>query len=389
MADISMRVDNKMPRQSRGQAARATPASLRLGYIDGLRGVAILAVVLYHAYARWPHVMPFGGAYAVPPLSVGWVGVELFFAISGFVILMTLERSQSLVLFAWQRWRRLFPAMLTATVLIVVTAPLFPERPQGAIGWLDPLSGLTFVDPKWWSLLLRLDVKPIEGVFWSLFVEVQFYAVAGLAYFVCGRRGALAAIAGVLVLSTVASSGLLPAESVLQRALFALTDRLGGLYYGWFIAGAALYLHTRTGPPAMLWLAMAGLTISIAMASPPGSWLVGKLALVSAAAIVLATLWWGPLQRHLEQPFWQFLGFISYPLYLVHENLLVALTVQIARAAPGVPAALLPLFGIAVAVAVAWLIARHAEPAVRRLLPASQAHAAPHGPTADAHLLRA
>ena len=371
------------------QAPQARASAPRLAYIDGLRGVAILAVVLYHAYARRPDLMSFGAYYAIPPLSVGWVGVELFFMISGFVIFMTLERSKSLAVFAWQRWHRLFPAMLTATVLIVVTSPLFAERPQGPIGWLDPLVGLTFIDPKWWSLLLRVDVKPLEGAFWSLFVEVQFYAVAAIAYFALGRRGAIAAIVAVLLLATLAQSGLLPAGSFPQRALIALTDRLGGGYYGWFIAGAALYLHARNGRPGMLWLALAGLATSVALASPPGSWIAGKLALVSVAVLFVAALWWAPLQRQLEQPIWQFLGFVSYPLYLVHENILVALTVKLARAAPGLPAGLLPIVGIAVVVGLAWLVARHAEPAVRRLLPAPRVQAPPHLATAAAHPLHA
>ncbi len=153
----------------------------RLAYLDGLRGVAILMVLLFHAYARWPDRLPFGHDLAVSPLAQGWAGVELFFIISGFVIFMTLERSHSLADFAARRWRRLFPAMLAATVLIVVTAPLLPDRPQGPIGAAGVLPGLLFVDPKWWAVL-RLDVVPIEGAFWSLFVEVQFYAVAGLAF---------------------------------------------------------------------------------------------------------------------------------------------------------------------------------------------------------------
>ena len=64
----------------------------RLAYLDGMRGVAILLVLLFHAFARWPDLVPYGDQYqSVPLFRVGFIGVNLFFIISGFVILMTLE----------------------------------------------------------------------------------------------------------------------------------------------------------------------------------------------------------------------------------------------------------------------------------------------------------
>jgi peptidoglycan/LPS O-acetylase OafA/YrhL len=62
------------------------------------------------------------------------------------------------------------------------------------------------------------------------------------------------------------------------------------------------------------------------------------------------------------------LGFISYPLYLPHENLMVALIVKLGRAAPWIPAALLPVAPIATVLLLAWLVARYVEPAMRNAL---------------------
>jgi len=64
---------------------------MRIGYLDAIRGIAIWLVVLYHAYARYEH-FPYAFKYASFPLfKYGYLGVELFFLISGFVILMTLD----------------------------------------------------------------------------------------------------------------------------------------------------------------------------------------------------------------------------------------------------------------------------------------------------------
>ena len=92
----------------------------RIDYLDAIRGIAVWLVVLYHAYARYEH-FPYGFEYAsFPFLKYGYLGVELFFLISGFVILMTLERSRSFINFLYKRWLRLFPAMAIVTLLFYV-----------------------------------------------------------------------------------------------------------------------------------------------------------------------------------------------------------------------------------------------------------------------------
>jgi peptidoglycan/LPS O-acetylase OafA/YrhL len=103
----------------------------RIEFIDGLRGVAIALVVLFHAYARWPEgIIPYGGRFAsIPLFSYGWLGVELFFLISGFVIVMTLEKCPNLYDFLGRRWLRLFPAMLICSFILFEISPLLPESP--------------------------------------------------------------------------------------------------------------------------------------------------------------------------------------------------------------------------------------------------------------------
>ena len=59
----------------------------RIDYLDGHRGLAILLVIGYHAYARWPEIVPYGNQFShIPLFSAGRFGVQLFFLISGFVI---------------------------------------------------------------------------------------------------------------------------------------------------------------------------------------------------------------------------------------------------------------------------------------------------------------
>ncbi len=85
----------------------------RIGYLDGLRGLAIALVMAWH-YTCAPHAryLPYGATLrGVPIIADGWIGVYLFFLISGYVVSLSLERSSGLGDFLWRRWLRLFPAM--------------------------------------------------------------------------------------------------------------------------------------------------------------------------------------------------------------------------------------------------------------------------------------
>ena len=77
--------------------------------LDALRGLAALAVVFYHYTTRFDQL--FGHTFPLPwSVSWGHYGVDLFFMLSGFVILMTLERTSDSWKFAWGRFSRLYPA---------------------------------------------------------------------------------------------------------------------------------------------------------------------------------------------------------------------------------------------------------------------------------------
>lgn len=165
----------------------------RIAFLDGLRGIAILLVVLFHAYSRYPDIVPYKDSYKYFPLfEYGFLGVQLFFLLSGFVILMTLERSKNFFSFMYKRWIRLFPAMLIATILIFSTAFLFYERPGGMPNLYSVLPGLLFIEP---SLLDKImgggKILPLEGAFWSLYIEMKFYIVFGISYFILGKKKAV------------------------------------------------------------------------------------------------------------------------------------------------------------------------------------------------------
>lgn len=329
----------------------------RIAFLDGLRRLAIAMVALYHSYTRYADLMPYGGRYAnFFAFRYGLMGVQLFLLISGFVILMTVRKCRALGIFARRRWLRLFPAMLIAMLVEFVLWRLVPLTPAGPPTLLQSVPGLSFVDDRWWAWLLQRPVTPLAGPYWSLFVEVRFYLVFGLLYYVSG--GARLPIAVLIAWTCGYLLAAMLGFAALRDALF-----LDARAVSWFASGALFYLWFETrSERAFAAALLVGALAAFAIFPAWGPRAVGAfLVLLFAASLRVRAL-----QAALSSPPMLFLGGISYPFYLIHENMVVAVT----RALGGLPlpGLLLPLPGLALAGGIAFLIARYGEPQVRGVL---------------------
>jgi len=340
----------------------------RIDFLDGMRGVAILLVIAFHAYTRWTDLVPYGESYAeIPLFHYGWLGVQLFFLISGFVIFMSLERSRSFFHFVKKRWTRLFPAMAVVSMLVYLTFPFFSDGPSNAPTPVDLIPGLTFLDPRWWSAWLGIPVKSLEGPFWTLYVEFKFYIIAALLYFFAGRRFVVPALTGMYLLALAATLfHHLPDFSFLH-VLKELSDQASFEHFGWFASGAAFYLYYRTKSPR--WLVAAWLVglAAVAILRDAHS-LIPPLYGTSLLTLFGLSMSFAPVQTFLRNPLFLFLGFVSYPLYLIHENAMISLTVKLSRIFPQIPGYLYPWIAIASLLPLTWFIAKHVEPRLKRLL---------------------
>ena len=337
----------------------------RITFLDGLRGLAITCVLLFHAYTRWPSLVPYGATFAgFPPAASGWLGVELFFMISGFVILMTLEKCDGFIDFMLRRWLRLFPAMLLCTLLIFFTARFLPERPGGQPVLLDVLPGLALTDIGWgWIHPLP---NPLDGSFWSLFVEVKFYAVFGAIYFLAGRS---AAIWGLMLLFGLSQLPLLliqiPTLEALCKVLTYTTSQIESKYFSWFAAGALFYNYFVTRYlRQFLYATLCGVIAALSI-SNYGIDIIAPLLIVIIFAVALISQ---KFQYFLNNRIFQFIGFVSYPLYLIHQNMMIAMIIKISKIAPWIPPPLLPLLPILLLIILSWIIAERLEKFVITLI---------------------
>ncbi len=302
--------------------------------IEGLRAVAILAVVLYHA-----HVGVFSG---------GYVGVDVFFVISGYLItdhLFKEVRERGTISFAGfygRRIRRLLPAsflVLAATAL--ATAALLPPLTAKA-DLKDGVACALYVGNYRFALLqtnyLTASAAPSPfQQYWSLGVEEQFYLLWPAVLVVAttawrarrsrASRAAAAAVLGAIAISSFVFSVWLTNASQ-PWAFFSLPSRAWELAVGGLIALGVPAFERWRGRSLLGWLGLAAVGWSI-VAFTPATPFPGTAALVpvlGAAAIIVAgcgaRAGVGP-ERVLRVPPLQVIGRVSYSWYLWHWPMLI------------------------------------------------------------------
>jgi peptidoglycan/LPS O-acetylase OafA/YrhL len=321
----------------------------RLVEIDALRGLAALAVVLFHYTTRFAELF---GANPPPSISFpdGHYGVNLFFIISGFVIFMTLEKTSRPMDFVISRFSRLFPAYWIAIILTFVITHLLglPGKLVDittAIGNLIMIHGL-------------FKIPHVDGVYWTLEVELLFYGGMFLLY----RFGRLHLIHHALL-------GLL----ALRLTYHVLASRFGIdlpwtiyrllilQYIPWFALGISIYLATSRHDAGAWRRPAFTATCAILTLLIVDALFVAALAVALGAAVTLAASGRASLLRH-RTLVW--LGSISYPLYLLHENIGWSLQLRLGKL--GVSTDLTILIVLASSLAMATALTRWVEqPAMR------------------------
>lgn len=324
----------------------------RILELDGLRGLAALGVVFFHFTLRFRELFgaPEGLWFDFPR---GDYGVYLFFMLSGYVIFMTLDRTRTAGDFVVARFARLYPAYWVAmlvTFLVVRTAGL----PGQEVGVRDLLVNLTMVQ----SLL---DVPHVDGAYWSLQAEILFYAAMLLLWRVGLLRNAQRTLFLWLACAVVveAATWLLPDR---------LADHLGPIqtlgslrYIHLFAIGMAIYRQqgTRDIDPGWLLLVAACWFWQAVVDSASGG------ALVAAFSIVMYLATAGHIPWLAARPL-AYLGSISYPLYLIHQN--VGYVIIRALNGAGWNANLSLLAAVSIVLVLSAALSRYVEwPAVRAI----------------------
>ena len=340
----------------------------RLKHLDGLRGIAIIMVVLFHAFSRWKTIEPWPtNEFLDSLLGMAWLGVELFFVISGFVIFLSLEKTAKLSTFIYKRWLRLFPAMFVSSLFILGFSYFTPDRPNGDAPLLDFLPGILFIDPKLISALFGIEISSLDGVFWSLYVEVQFYLIIAFSYFFLkDNRGYLILLIFPMYLGLKILKSLTGGHPVLNEIIL-WTKYLNFGYYGWFACGICYY-HFYAKRGQFYLFASIGFAF-ISSFQIARTYTDFQLS-IAIHAFCLISLYWFSFHsqwfaKQMSHKFWGFFGFISYPLYLVHQNIVTGLGIEMYKLVPGLPGFIYPILPLGIVVGISYGISK-AEPFMRK-----------------------
>jgi peptidoglycan/LPS O-acetylase OafA/YrhL len=305
------------------------------GFVDGLRAVAVLAVLAYHFD---PLLLP-----------GGFTGVDVFFVISGFVVSASVAKLRAvrprdfLALFYARRLFRIGPALVVcllvttvAFVLLVPAAWLSGTNQQTGLAAFYGLSNLVLArtDNDYFSP--RVDFNPFTHT-WSLGVEEQFYLIFPWIFipFLWRRRAVSAALAGAgFVASLVYAAwlaGLAP-----DKAFYYLTTRFWELAAGVLTFQGFTWVGGRLDGVRRGWrgdlgaaVSLAALAVGLVVARPSSTPFPGGILPVLGTLGVLFWLYQRPegglVERALACPPARYVGKISYSLYLWHWPVLVLL----------------------------------------------------------------
>ncbi|GAA1707242.1 acyltransferase family protein [Microbacterium sediminicola] len=357
-------------------------ASSRLAGLDGLRAVAVILVISYHLFPTWW-------------LDGGFIGVDVFFVISGFLIttLLLRERARTgrirLSMFWRRRARRLLPALVALLIICSSAAWIIGGDVLVRLG-AQLIGALTF-SYNWIAIVIGqgyfgASTPELFQNLWSLGIEEQFYVLWPLLLPLVlrlRRPGARVTLAGIAAAASATWMGVIVLTTGdASRAYFGTDSHAFGL-----LAGVALAFgmhRALTKPP--VWMqhlavriavtvagvaALAGIVV-LALIHPTDTVMTFPLTLVAAVVgtvVVIAASVWprSPLGPSLDILPLRWVGERSYGLYLWHWPIVVLLVAAVEGTAPqvGVPV-WIGILALVLTVVISTISYRYLESPIRR-----------------------
>ena len=300
----------EIPVAPASSAARSASPRGHLPTLDALRGIASLAVCWFH-YTNAEFTEQFPRYQATG--KYGWLGVHIFFVISGFVIPLSMYRARYQIAaffrFMLKRIARLDPPYLASVALVVLgtwLSSLLPGHVPYHIPWAEVAAHLGYLNA-------FLGMNWMQMTYWSLAIEFQYYLFVGLCFplLAWNRRVSpvlILGLFGVLTLLAGKSEALLPH------------------YLPLFAMGVLTFRHECL--KVRRYDAIASLLVAFGLAVWIDGWLQASVALTACLVIRFV---------HIDNPVLNFFGRISYSLYLLHAflgNILFGLAIRWAGTGP-------------------------------------------------------
>ena len=274
--------------------------SFRILELDALRALAALAVLFFHY--TYKYIEEFGHPKIDFSFKYGYFGVQLFFMISGFVIFMTVDKVKSSLSFFWLRFTRLFPTYWISILLTFTVVSIFGLAGR-EISWKAFLFNFTMLQE-------FFEIPHADGVYWSLLPELMFYCLMGV-------------LISIKLTKHIHSVNLVWLSLVLLNHFIEFPElivKIFNLKYGMlFVAGIEFYILKLRQTDHQKWLNILTLTLSWVVAMVIYG-VLNHMIIITSFYLIFLLFTINKLGFLTLKPL-VFLGTISYPLYLTHQNI--------------------------------------------------------------------
>ena len=275
----------------------------RLPEIDVLRGISALLIVMYHYTTRYDQIFGHVSSYIIN-FPWGYMAVSTFFILSGFLICMHNKDSDGIISFAFKRVVRLYPAYWAAIIITASFTHFFLA--DRAVTLTEMLINFTMLQG-------FFNVQHVDGVYWILKYEILFYALIGVLIYFKQMQNILPFCFGWSCIS-ILLTGFYPFIS--GKFLSIVTGILMPNFAHMFILGMAMYLlyqNSRQHLPHII--------IALCIINQYCNFGIGYTLFFLVVTIILYSIVYRVKIRIVFQKQITFVASVSYPLYLIHQNI--------------------------------------------------------------------
>lgn len=281
--------------------------SKRIIELDILRGVSCLIVILYHYTTRYEELFRHKDQY-VFNMSFGYMGVSVFFILSGFLVMMNIKPKRNALNFGYKRVIRLYPVYWVALIITFITTSFFlPERTVSLKYALINLS----------MLQEFIGVPSVDGAYWTLRYEIWFYLIVAVILLFKQIKN----IIPICVAWILAAIALTTIKTIVHNKIVSVISvMLITQYAHMFIVGIALHELYEKRSIRISYI-LIGLSIVNQFINFKISYGIFYIVLITLFYLIVSS-------KDITRPRWLiyisrpivYISSISYPLYLIHQN---------------------------------------------------------------------
>lgn len=301
--------------------------------IEALRTLAISMVLAFHFFSRWAppiyskNIYPYEFEIPKHVSQYGYLGVQLFFMISGFVILRTLETRNNLKSFFIARLKRILPSLWLAILVIYLICNALNQNFLAPIPRSSIIPSSTLISPYILNHIFETNFIWTTGVLWSLLVEIQFYFLAAILFFSLKRINFPIKIFLIAAISEIAEIVSLFSNETNKffDLVFPITN-----YIWWFVAGLIFYEISKNQKKIYLKIILGSSFLVNLSSVNIGAHGIRQQLITS---VIVTTFYFlfsliisnSRLVNFLRSKWLFWMGGLTYEFYLIHESIGVSI----------------------------------------------------------------